>query len=254
MDAVIMLNWTFSPPDYIEEPIEISRQDYAMTIADGQVHAKIDSAIYEAKPEMRAELHDALNDRFLGVQLLTHRAYELSRPNVSRVHPDGREDYFKEPETARLAVSGSTPDLRVTGQNGNVVADSKRDRIEKKKSLAELIAAHRAKDTLLASLLQSHAAAVRDPNDELVHLYEIRDALSAKFGNDTATRTALGISRPQWSRFGTLCNDEPLRQGRHRGENAGALRDATEGELMEARGIARAMIEAYLQYLEAPSP
>ena len=225
-----------------------------MTIADGQVHAKIDSAIYEAKPEMRAELHDALNDRFLGVQLLTHRAYELSRPNVTRVHPDGREDYFKEPETARLAVSGSTPDLRVTGQNGNVVADSKRDRIEKKKSLAELIAAHRAKDTLLASLLQSHAAAVRDPNDELVHLYEIRDALSAKFGNDTATRTTLGISRPQWSRFGTLCNDEPLRQGRHRGENAGALRDATEGELMEARGIARAMIEAYLQYLEAPSP
>ena len=173
MDAVIMLNWTFSPPDYFEEPIEISRQDYAMTIADGQVHAKIDSAIYEAKPEMRAELHDALNDRFLGVQLLTHRAYELSRPNVTRVHPDGREDYFKEPETARLAVSGSTPDSPITGQNGNVVADSKRDRIEKKKSLAELIAAHRAKDTLLASLLQSHAAAVRDPNDELVHLYEI---------------------------------------------------------------------------------
>ena len=41
MDAVMMLNWTFSPPDYFEEPIEISRQDYAMTIADGQVHAKI---------------------------------------------------------------------------------------------------------------------------------------------------------------------------------------------------------------------
>ena len=254
MDAVIMLNWTFSPPDYFEEPIEISRQDYAMMIADGQVHAKIDSAIYEAKPEMRAELHDALNDRFLGAQLHTHRAYELSRPNVTRVHPDGRRDYFMEPETARLALSGSTADFRVTGQNGNVIADLKRDRIEKKKNLAELIAAHRAKDTLLASLLQSHAAAVRDPNDELVHLYEIRDALSAKFGNDTATRTALGISRPQWSRFGALCNDEPLRQGRHRGENAGALRDATEVELMEARGIARAMIEAYLQYLEAPNP
>ena len=73
----MMLDWTFSPPDYFEEPIEISRQDYTMTIADGQVHAKIDSTIYEAKPEMRAELHDALNDRFLGVQLLTHRAYEL---------------------------------------------------------------------------------------------------------------------------------------------------------------------------------
>jgi hypothetical protein len=254
MDAVIMLNWTFSPPDYFEEPIEISRQDYAMTIADGQVHAKIDSAIYEAKPEIRAELHEALNDRFLGAQLYTHRAYELSRPNVTRVHPDGRRDIFAEIEPICVKVSMGQVDVLVTDKDGNVITDSKRDRIDKKKSLAELIAAHRANDTLLASLLRSHAAAVRDPNDELVHLYEIRDALSAKFGNDIATRTALGISRPQWSRFGALCNDEPLRQGRHRGENAGALRDATEVELMEARGIARAMIEAYLQYLEAPNP
>ncbi len=251
MDAVMMLSWSFSPPDYFEEPIEILRQDYTMTIADGQVHANFDSAIYEAKPEARAELHDALNDRFLGVQLLTHRAYELSRPNVTRVHPDGRRDIFVEIEPISIKVSMGTVDVRLIDKDGNVIADSKRERIEKKKSLAELIAARRTKDTLLASLLQSHAAGVRDPNDELVHLYEIRDALSAKFGNDAATRTALGISRTQWSRFGALCNDEPLRQGRHRGENAGTLRDATDGELIEARGIARAMIESYLRYLDA---
>jgi len=95
-------------------------------------------------------------------------------------------------------------------------------------------------------------AAVRDPNNELVHLYEIRDALVVKFGGDAATRTTFRISRAQWSRFGARCNDELLRQGRHRGNNAGAFRDATEGELMEARGIARTMIESYLQYLEAP--
>lgn len=252
--TVMMLDWTFSPPDYFEEPIEISRQDYAMTIADGQVHAKIDSAIYEAEPGLRDRLHQALNDRFLGVQLLTHRAYELSRPNVTRVHPDGRRDIFVTLEPISVKASVGRVDFRVTDKDGNVVADSKRERIEKKKSLAELIAAHRAKDVLLTSLLQSHAAAVRDPNNELVHLYEIRDALKTEFKGEHATRAALGIGRTQWSRFGALCNDEPLRQGRHRGENAGVLRDATEGELMEAREIARAMIEAYLQYLEAASP
>ena len=42
----------------------------------------------------------------------------------------------------------------------------------------------------------------------------------------------------------------PLRQGRHRGNNVGVLRDATEGELVEARDYVRVMIEAYLQYLE----
>jgi len=250
MNAVVLLEWKFSPPDYFEEVIEISRQDYIMTIAHGQVHAKIDSAIYEANPDMRQRLHDALNDRFLGVQLLIHRAYELSRSTMTRVHPDGRSNIFLEPEPARIGIAGGTVDLKVVGRNENVIVDSKRARIEKKKSLAELVTAHRPTDALLASLLGSHAAAVRDPNNELVHLYEIREALSTKFGGENATRTALGISTYQWSLLGQLCNNEPLRQGRHRGKSGGALRDATEGELTEARGISRAMIEAYLQYLE----
>ena len=251
MNTVVVLEWTFLPRDYFEEVIEISRQDYTMMIADGQVHAKIDSAIYEANSDMRQRLHDALNDRFLGVQLLTHRAYELSRPTMTRVHPDGRRDIFIEPEPARVVISGGTVDFQVTDKDGNVIADSKRDRIEKKKSLAELVTSHRASDALLASLLRSHAAAVRDPNNELVHLYEIREALSTKLGGENATRKVLGIRASQWSRLGELCNNEPLRQGRHRGKTGGALRDATEGEVTEARGIARAMIEAYLQHLEA---
>jgi hypothetical protein len=196
------------------------------------------------------QLHEALNDRFLGVQLLTHRAYELSRSTMTRVHPGGRREILCEGGTGRYVVSGSTADFRVTDKDGNVIADSKRDRLEKKKSLAELIASHRPKDTLLAASLRSHDAAVHDPNNELVHVYEIRDALHSKFKKDKATQTALGISETQWSDFGRLCNDEPLRQGRHRGKTGGALRDATEGELIEARGIARAMIEGYLRYLE----
>lgn len=249
MSAVVVLEWKFSPPDYFEEPIEISRQDYTMTITDGQVQAKMDSAIFEADPDMRQRLHDALNDRFLGVQLFTHCAYELSRSTKTRVHPDGRRDIFIEPETGRIVISGGTPDIQIKDKDGNVILDTKRERIETKKSLADLISAHRPIDSLLASLLKSQAAAVRDPNNELVHLYEIRDALSAKFGGENATRTALSIGSTQWSRFGQLCNNEPLRQGRHRGKTGGVLRDATEAELAEARGIARAMIQGYLWHL-----
>jgi hypothetical protein len=150
-----------------------------VAIADGQVHAKIDSTMYETKPDMRERLHEALNDRFLGVQLLTHRTYELSRPEVARVHPDGHRDIFGQLEEAFVVTSSL--DFRVPDKDGNVIADSKRDRVEKKKRFAELIASHRAKDTLLASLLRSYSTAVHDPNNELVHLYEIRDALCSEF-------------------------------------------------------------------------
>ena len=91
---------------------------------------------------------------------------------------------------------------------------------------------------------------MRDPDNELVHLYEIRDGLSKRFGDERAAKSALGIAPSAWSRIGQLCNDEALRQGRHRGKSVGGLRDATDAELMEARGIARSMIESYLQYLE----
>jgi hypothetical protein len=120
MSAVVQLEWTFSPPDYFEEPIKISRHDYAMTIANGKVQAKIDCGVYDADPSMRRRLDDRLNDRFLGVQLLTHRTYELSKSTMTRVHPDGRKDIFIELEPARMVLSGGTLDIRVTDRDGNV--------------------------------------------------------------------------------------------------------------------------------------
>jgi hypothetical protein len=251
MNAVAVLNWTFSPPDYFEEAIEILHQDYTMTIGDGHAQARVDSAIYEANSDMRERLCDVLTGQFLSVQMVSHRAYELSSPTMTITHPNGRRDVFVEVQPARAEAVVGKVDFRITDKDGNITVDSRRDRIEKQKRLAKLITTYLPGDTVLASLFRSKTAAAHDPDNELVHLYEIRDALSAKFGGDTATRTSLGISRAQWSRLGALCNDEPLRQGRHRGENAGALRDASEAELIEARGIAQAMIEAYLQHLEA---
>ena len=249
--AVVVLEWRFSPSGYFEEPITISRDHYTMTIADGKVEAKIDSSVYDGNPSIRKMLHDSLNDRFLAVQLLTHRAYELSKSTLTRVHPDGRKHVLLEVETSYHAVSSDTLDIRVLDKDGNVVSDSRRDRIEKQMSVADLVETHRASDAVLAALLQSYGSAVRDPNNELVHLYEVREALSTRFGGEKAARAELGITRSRWSRLGELCNDEPLRQGRHRGKAAVSLRDATESELGEARAIARRMIETYLQYLKS---
>lgn len=244
--ASVILDWTFTPPNYFEEEITISRPQYTMTIGDGTAQAQIDSVVFDANPSLQEELHCDLLSRFAGIQLLTHRPYELSNPTVSRVHPDGRRDVFVQAQTAIHAVSGMTADIQLVGKEGNIVSDSKRDRVETKKRLAELIATNRPTDRLLDALLRSHDAAVRDPGNELVHLYEIRDALSKKFGGEKAARAALSIRSSDWSRFGRICNDEPLRQGRHRGKTGPALRDATKAELEEARRIARDMIVAYL--------
>lgn len=248
--VTVVLEWNFTPPDYFEEPITVSRDDYAMSIKDGKAEARIPAAIYDASPSLRGMIHDALHDRFLAVQLLTHKAYDLSKSSMMRVHADGRRDIFMEVEPGRLTLSGGNVDFQVVDKNGTVISDSKRDRLAKKRSLSELVITHRSTDALLDRILKSYEAAVRDPDNELVHLYEIREALSKRFRGETTTRATLDISATDWSRFGQLCNSEPLRQGRHRGKSVGALRDATETELAEARGKARTMIEAYLGNLD----
>ena len=81
-----------SPPEYFEEPIVVTRDDYTMTIADGKAEARIDTVIYDANPSMHKELHEGLEDKFLAEQLITHRPYELSNSATTRVRADGRRD------------------------------------------------------------------------------------------------------------------------------------------------------------------
>jgi hypothetical protein len=248
----MLLAWTFSPPDYFEEPIEISRNGCTIRIAYGKAEAKLDSALYDTDPSIGQRLHDDLNSKFLGTQLLTHQAYELSGLTRTLVHPDGHKDVFVEFKGVRATVvTGTPPDVLVTDENGNVVLDSRRDRIERKRSLGELVAKHRSTDALLKALLESRKAAVSDSRNELVHLYEIQEALRKGLGGGAAAREVLGVSASQWSRMGRLCNIEPLKQGRHRGAAVGMLRDASREELTEAREIALAMIEGYLRHLES---
>jgi hypothetical protein len=138
----------------------------------------------------------------------------------------------------------------VKDKDGNVVSDSRKQRITKKQELAERVAKHRSQDPVLASIAASYQSAVTDPDNELVHLYEILDALKTKFGGKDAALASLNIEKESWNKLGQLANHTPLRQGRHRGSKIGELRNATKTELEEVRHAARTMVEAYLDYLE----
>ncbi len=252
MSAVVILEWKYSPSDYFKSQIQIEQYDYSIIIANGKAEAKIKSAVYKANISMRDTLDDVLISLymlfsiFLGTQACSREAYVLSSPNLTHVeNADGRKDYALEAESGRLKITGYSANLLKNDRNEDVVEDSQ---TEIMKTFIDQVSRHH-KDRVLMSLLKSHTASVNDPDDELVHLYEIRDALSRKFGSDAMARSALRISEKNWSSFGRLCNHEPLRQGRHRGEHEN-LRDATDNELSEVRGIARVMISAYLNYLD----
>lgn len=249
---VVVLEWTFTPADFFEERTSITRQDYSLVAEDGGAKATISAQVFDADPSIRERLTSSIQDRMHGIQLISHKPFTLSKPRMIRVRPDGGRDIFVELEGATLTLTAGDVDVRVTDKDGNVVRDSKQERLSNKWTLAELVSKFRGGDSLLTALLKSYDESTRDPDNELVHLYEIRDALWCAFGRDErATCSALGLSSSDWSQFGRLCCYERLAQGRHRGLNVGSLRDATEVELADARKFSRSMIEAYLRYRDA---
>ena len=252
MNAKYIIEWTFTPDDYFEEPQQIKGDYYVMSIENGKVKAEVE--VEEENHldgyQICNDLHQSLNNRFLGVQIMTHENYELSTPSLVKLLPDGRKNYYLKAKPIHLFIKGTNVDFQHRDKNGNIVADTRRARIEKKKRNAERVARYKAFDTVLETLVNSYHTAVKNPDYELVHLYEIRDALQKHFTGKDKTIHALGLAEKDWDRLGTLANHEPIRQGRHVGQHIGNLRDATETELKEARAIAFRMIEAYLGYLE----
>ncbi|VTU29837.1 hypothetical protein [Variovorax sp. PBL-E5] len=249
----VILEWHFTPADFFGGPVTATREGYTWSLEDGKAEARIDGLQYAADEVVREKIHQELESRFRAAQVLRHQPFELSGSTVIKVRPDGTRAISMELRAGAITITGHRPSVRITDPAGNVVYDSEQASREETRAFENRVVGH-STDPLLGVLLRSFQAAVRDPDNELVHLYELRDALATRFGGDREAKAALGVSAKNWGRFGLLCNGEPLRQGRHRGENAGSLRDATEAELVEARTFGKKLLDSYLDVLDSESP
>jgi hypothetical protein len=253
MPDILLLEWNFEPADLFEQSTTARIGQYEFAIEWGRVQCQIlvDVESDDYWLRQRTEAHQRMVAILLAAQTFSDQPCKLLKPAVSRIRESGGVDLYAFPLTGTVRVAGRRPDTVLKDADGIVVRDTKRERIDRRNDLARRAAAH-ITDLVANSILRSYSAARNDPDNELIHLYEIREALSSQFGGERAAQKALNISSAKWRRLGSLANVEPLLQGRHRGGNPGALRDATADELEDARWIAREMIESYLQSLKAP--
>ncbi len=250
MEDIVILEWTYEPADYFEQRINVSQDHYELEIESGSARARIPFGNFANDGATRHKIHASLDRRFRAVQAMTHTPYELAAPSQCQQSPDGRKHHTLFAESGSIQILGQSIDFAITDANGNVVADSRADRLKLKREFAERVAQVGERDALLVAILDCYSHAVNDAANELVHLYEIRDALSKRFGNETNARHELSIPKRRWSRLGKLSNDEPIKQGRHRGKALANMRDATSDELQECRDIAFELIAKYLDYVE----
>jgi hypothetical protein len=247
---IYLLKWSYEPKDFFEDGAKQRNDRYEMNIENGLVEVRINAEVYS--DDMPDELTKTLDALFGATLVKNHHSFKLCGPIIERFHAGGRKDVTVMPEPARITLSSPGCDILVTDSKGEVVLDSRRDRIADRNGFASLAAKHRSNPVVL-KILQSYKGAVEHPENELVYLYEICDGIKEDFSGAKVACKTLGIDfTARWKWLTKTACDKQIKQGRHRGQHPinQPLRDATPEELRKARSIATEIIEKYLRYLD----
>lgn len=238
------VTWRFEPVDFFEAPAEIELPLGVLSVASGKAELVADSATRRDGRPFLKEATEAVTAVFALRSIQTDRLYNLVHAGFVEVDTEGKRHYTVFPDPARIAIRGSPVDVIITDAQGNVKVDSRAERIRRDLTDIATVAPKVTHSAMLARMAASYVESLNDPDNALVHLYEIRDAAVSMFGSADQTRAALGISARAWSELGRIANDEPIRQGRHRGKMKGPLRNVTQAELGTCRAVAQDIIRA----------
>lgn len=238
------LEFNYEPADFFEAPLSLSGDHGALTLENGKATYALASPIDPVPDNVRAGIWKEVTAALKLRQVSTSRTFNLLAPVVTQYGADGSIKRVGQLEGIAAFAFAGTADVVAGDASGNVVQDSRAERLKDHVHFISSLLPKMGNDTLRA-MVDSYCRAIDDRPNELVHLYEVRDAVCKYFGNEAAARSALRISRDDWSDLRRLSNAEPLNQGRHRGIHTTNLRDATPEELELARDITRRIIEAF---------
>lgn len=249
----ITIEWHYDPRDFFEDRTELPTPDGLLTLHDGKAAVEIacseDSPPRESLQRLESSVRNALRAR----QLVHHRVFELKPGHATIRVDEARHRHISMPVGAADSVETAFAlDVVVRGADGTVKRDTRTERIAEHTALFRQLQGAATQSPLLARLLESYSEAVAHPDDELVHLYEVRDAVADHFGDKDKAMKALNLSLDEWQALGHLANTTPIKEGRHRGRHP-ELRPATPAELEEARAAARTIILAVSERVQLPS-
>jgi len=210
------LEWSYTPADFFEAPYRHETVDYTLFADAGKVLVTLAAPSDPIDAKLQDRIRKAVEDLFRIRQLSVHRPFHLDEiAKVCQHGTDGKKLVLVALEGV-LSVVGQA-DFTIHDASGKLVKDTKSERIAEDTKLIESLAPKVASSATLDALLESYNAAVSDPANELVHLYEIRDALAAHYSGENEALQKLQFTEKDWSQLGYLANKAPLKEGRHRG-------------------------------------
>lgn len=245
----IIAEWVYEPKNYFENIIVVEEDKLSLKISDGIIELILNN--YKTVPEdLHNQYEDFVKSYFYKRMLEVNKKFYIKAASKKEINNNGNVIISPKLEPMRISVSFSAnAHIIKKDMDGNIIYDSKVEEEKEQKKLLDKIQSSVSKEKIVSKILNSYNSALSNPANELVYLYDIREALKFYFGNEQKARTALNISKKDWSEAGRICNDLPVKQGRHRGACINDLRDATNVELQSVREIIKIMIKSFVEYI-----
>lgn len=175
--SVAIIEWQYTPPNFFEEPTTLPVDGYMISVENGLATVEIPVEEFDKDSSIYKGFDKQLRDNFLGAQVVSRQRYTLSSPTISRYDQNGSKAVQIFLKASVLSFTSGKADFIIKDSQGGIVSDTKAERAKRRQHLSALAAKYRGSDTTAASILDSFDLSIKNSENELVHLYEIRDAL-----------------------------------------------------------------------------
>lgn len=242
----IYFQWEYTPANYFEQEVRIDANEFSGFIKDGtvQVHPKPGSVISD---ELRELVAEEVKVCFQTRKMLKRAPYNLNGPVVCTETVSGTKRIMFT-TVVDTAISGSI-DFTVVDSEGNVISDSKKERIERESHFLDKVTRGAGRSKLVRALVQSYSNSVDDSANELIYLGEISEALEKEFGKISLVAKVLGVEQDRIGRLYNLSSKDGISTGRHRGRRITSLSKPPQEEISRAREVAKELIAAYASFV-----
>jgi hypothetical protein len=258
METTTTLKGSYTPKDYLDNPVHISTQNLTLDISNGQIDASLKYYTDTPRAEMweiEMVISRKINNLFRFVRITKRKPFSFNIYTVQMRLADGTIYRIIKSEPTN-AILTTTPAAPITPEEATKRAQAEQERVTQAIKYTK-------NDVTLEFMINSYIAAADDPENELIHLYDVMDALREKFevqsrnpitsrhdtNNTVINKLQITGKRDQtWNRLENLAFEK--QQGRHKGRHHTNPQNATSEELDEARVITRFLISKYIDYLE----
>lgn len=249
----VILKWNYLPKNFFDNNIKFEQSDYLIIINDGIISLTIrDQRLFSEASHQN--YNDIIESFFISRMLQKRGSYEIKKGEKIIEREDGHSEIIIELEPAKIEVSFSA-EIRVIKKdsNGKIIFDSKENDEKVLYDLSAQISTLNKRHPILNKIFKSFKKSITDPENELVYLYEILDAVKVYFNGKEIALKKLKFTKKNWSELSKICNTLPLAQSRHRGQMINKQMMQDQRELDKAREISKKLILAFINFLDTPN-